>query len=59
MNCENCSWYVDREKTAREALFAKSNPMMMIETRFCTLGGCDGSMFIDRNRDVEQLSKKQ
>ena len=53
MKCENCSWYVDREKTAQEAQFAKQNPMMIIDTRFCSLGGCDGSMFIDRNRKAE------
>ena len=52
-NCEQCSWYVDREKTEQEGLFAKSNPMCMIETRFCTLGGCDGTMFLDKDRPSE------
>lgn len=51
MNCEQCSWYVDREKNAQEIQFAKANPMSMIETRFCTLGGCNGSMFIDKDRE--------
>jgi len=57
MNCENCSWYVDREKTTQESQFARQNPMMMIDTRFCTLGGCDGSMFIDKNRQAEKESR--
>lgn len=53
MNCENCSFYVDREKTKQEVQFARQNPMMIIDTRFCSLGRCDGSMFIDRNRKAE------
>lgn len=57
--CKNCSWYVDRPKTEQEVQFAKSNPMMMIDTHFCTLGGCDGSMFIDRNREVKHISGKE
>lgn len=52
--CENCSWYVDREKTAQEAQFARQNSMMMIDTKFCALNGCDGSMYLDKNRDKEQ-----
>lgn len=58
MKCENCSFYVDREKTAQEVQFARQNPMMMIDTRFCSLGGCDGSMFIDRNRKAESEDKE-
>lgn len=57
MNCENCSFYVDREKTAQEIQFARQNSMMTIDTRFCSLGGCDGSMFIDRNRKAERSDK--
>ena len=53
MNCKNCSFYVDREKTAQELQFARQNPMMMIDTHFCSLGNCDGSMFIDKNRKAE------
>lgn len=53
MNCEKCSFYVDREKTAQEIQFARQNPTMTIDTRFCSLNGCDGSMFIDRNRKAE------
>ena len=49
--CKNCSWYVDRPKTEQEYRFAMSNPNKMIDTNFCALCGCDGSRFIDKNRN--------
>lgn len=51
-DCKNCSWFVDRPKNAYEVKILRSYQNIIIDTRFCTLGGCDGSRFIDRNREV-------
>ena len=45
MNCEHCAWYVWRPVTAVESEWLRQHPGHIIDTRFCTLGGCDGSMF--------------
>lgn len=52
-DCKNCSWFVDRPKNEREVNLLRNNPNIIIDTRFCALGGCDGSKFIDRNREVK------
>ena len=52
-DCNNCSWYVDRPKNAYEIEILRSYPNIMFDSRFCALGGCDGSNFIDRNREVK------
>lgn len=44
--CEKCVWYVWRELTPDESLWAKRNPGYIVDTRFCALGGCDGKMFL-------------
>lgn len=53
LDCKNCSWYVSRPKNAYEVEILRNHPNILIDTRFCTLGGCDGSRFIDRNREVK------
>ena len=53
LDCDNCSWYVARPKTEKEVKILKMYSNILIDTRFCALGGCDGSMFIDRNREVK------
>lgn len=46
MNCEKCAWFVRRELTEAEVQMLKQHPNLIIDTRFCTLNGCDGSRFI-------------
>ena len=53
LDCKNCSWYVSRPKNEKEVRILKMYSNILIDTRFCTLGGCDGSSFIDRNREVK------
>lgn len=59
LDCENCSWFVDRQKNAYEVEILRNHPNILIDTRFCTLGGCDGSRFIDRNRKKPKLVEPQ
>lgn len=53
MNCDRCAWFVHRELTDAEKELLKQHPNWIIDTRFCTLNGCDGSGFIDRERKEE------
>ena len=58
MKCENCSYYSSRPITPQESNYLKMHPNTFIDTRFCTLGGCDGSRFLDKDRDKNtQVSK--
>ena len=57
LNCNNCSWFVDRPKNAWEIKVLRIDPNIIIDTRFCTLGGCDGSMFIDRKGERKWLTQ--
>lgn len=54
MNCKQCSWYVTRELTPHEVRYLKQHKGTMIDHRICTLGGCDGSMFLNKDREGEQ-----
>ena len=51
-DCKNCSWFVERPKNAYEIEILRNHPNILIDSRFCALGGCDGSKFIYRNREV-------
>ena len=53
-NCDKCSWYVSRPKNAYEVEILKNHSNILIDTRFCTLGGCDGNQFIDRDRERKE-----
>lgn len=46
MNCEACAWYVTRPLTTAEIEYLKYHKDRLIDTRFCTLGGCNGSQFL-------------
>lgn len=39
MKCETCTWYIDREKIAREKHFLHDYRKAMPYSRFCCLGG--------------------
>ena len=54
MNCEQCSWYVTRDLTPYEVQYLKYNPDKLIDRRTCALGGCDGSMFLGKDRGKDQ-----
>ena len=56
MTCDKCVYYVDRPKTQQEADYQR-NSGLFIDTRFCSLNGCDGSRFI--NRDTAEKSDKE
>ena len=45
MNCDKCAWYVRRELNEIEKDWLRQHPGHLIDTHFCTLGGCDGGMF--------------
>ena len=49
MNCDKCVFYVDRPKTPQEIQYQQSHGVP-IDTRICSLNGCDGSRFVDRER---------
>lgn len=49
MRCDKCVYYVDRPKTPQEAGY-QWNHGVFIDTRFCSLNGCDGSRFEDKYR---------
>ena len=52
-NCDKCSYYTDRPKNAYEERILRSYPNIIIDTQFCSIGGCDGSRFIDKDRDMK------
>lgn len=56
MNCDKCRYYVDRPKTPKEADYQRNNGIF-IDTRFCSLSGCDGSRF--ENRYKHEFSLEQ
>ena len=44
MNCDKCVWYVVRMLTDEEAKYLRQNyPNVSVDTRFCVMGGCDGT----------------
>lgn len=53
VNCDRCSFYANRELIPIEVDYLKRNSNTIIDHRICTLGGCDGSMFIDKERGEE------
>lgn len=53
MNCDRCSFFASRELTPIEVDYLKRNPNTIIDHRICTLGGCEGSMFLDKERGEE------
>ena len=53
MNCDKCVFYVDRPKTPQEIQYQNSHGVLL-DTRICSLNGCDGSRFIDRNRKEQE-----
>ena len=56
MNCDKCRYYLRRELTQNEAQAVKAWRMqgqyIMFDTRFCCLGGCDGSRFEPYKEEV-------
>lgn len=58
MNCERCSYYVDRPKTPKEIQYQKFHGVL-IDARICSLNGCDGSRFIDRDRKRSNQNERK
>ena len=52
--CEKCSYYVARPLNAYEVQFVRNHKDILIDTRYCTIGGCDGSRFIDSQKKVRE-----
>ena len=52
MNCDKCVWYVVRMLTDEEAKYLRQNyPNISVDTRFCVMGGCDGTrLFKEREK---------
>lgn len=54
VDCRQCAYYVKcREYTQFERDFMKQR-QVMIDIRQCSIGGCDGSRFLDKNRNAER-----
>ena len=64
MNCDDCTWFIWREYTPEEKEWMKHHPNCYIVAKYCCLGGCDGSMYRDKegkknDRTEKQISKGQ
>lgn len=52
MNCDKCVWYVVRMLTDEEAKYLRQNyPNISVDTRFCVMGGCDGTRLFKERKE--------